>query len=85
MIAKKCIRYSAHKVCNYSGQRQPTVVIGGSHKNKQDLKKIYVYIYIYKYINLLVSGVYKVHNISYTVFHAARNLQGEGVDVAVVE
>ena len=33
-------------------------------------------------INLLVSGLDKIH-ISNTVFHAARNLQGEGVDVDV--
>ena len=37
----------------------------------------------YIYINLLVSGLHKIHIISNTVFHAARNLQGEGVDVAV--
>ena len=35
-------------------------------------------------INLLVSGLHKIHIISDTVFHAARNLQGEGVVVAVV-
>ena len=37
------------------------------------------------HINLLVSGLHNIHIISNTVFHAARNLQGEGVDVAVVE
>ena len=35
------------------------------------------------YINLLVSGLHKIH-ISNTVFHAARNHQGEGVEVGVV-
>ena len=35
-------------------------------------------------INLLVSGLHKIHIISNTVFHSARNLQGEGVDVVVV-
>ena len=31
----------------------------------------------------MVSGLHKIHIISNTEFHAARNLQGEGVDVAV--
>ena len=35
-------------------------------------------------MNLLASGLHKIHIISNTVFHAARNLQGEGVDVAAV-
>ena len=41
------------------------------------------YEYIIININLLVSGLHKIH-ISNTVFHAARNLRGEGVGVAVV-
>ena len=32
----------------------------------------------------MVSGLHKIHIISNTVFHAARNLQGKGIDVAVV-
>ena len=54
--------------------------------NAHLLREIMIKIYnIYYYnINLLVSGLHKIHIISNTVFHAARNLQGDGVDVAVV-
>ena len=50
----------------------------------RDLYNFTLYIHIHTYINLLVSGLHKIHIISNTVFHAARNLQGEGVDVALV-
>ena len=58
-------------------------------KGKQSIINLYIYLSIYQsiylYINLLISGLHKLHiYISDTVFHAACNLQGEDVDVAAV-